>query len=93
MSKPPPGDNFDDTTPTDLVARLPNSPERVSFGTIESALIATTTNLGALRERWDRASDVERRALAQRLAPELRALGDNAHDLARWMEEYAVGAA
>jgi hypothetical protein len=86
-------------TPADLPSRLaqaegpgPASFDRVSFGTIESALAAVTENLGRLRRRWDLASDVERRALAERLAPESRILGDRFHDLARWMNEYSVGA-
>ena len=93
MAKPsPPFGDDDDRTPTDLVARLPNSADRVSLGTIESSLTEIARLVRALRERWDRASEAERRFIAERLAPELRQHGDNCHDLARWMNEFAVGA-
>lgn len=82
----------DDRTPTDLVARTPNSADRISLGTIESSLPTIAEDLGRLRQRWDRASETERRFIAERLAPELRQLGDNAHDLARWLEELVAGA-
>jgi hypothetical protein len=88
---PKDGDFVDERTPTDLVARTPNSAERVSLGTIESSLLATADAVRPLRERWDKATSVERRALAARVAQEARQLGDNAHDLARWMEEEAAG--
>lgn len=85
------GDFDDERTPTDLVARTPNSADRVSLGTIESSLVAIAGNIRRLRERWDRAPDFERRALAGRLVPELRQLGDHSHDLARWLNELSVG--
>jgi hypothetical protein len=91
MTTDPKDGDFDDRTPTDLIARTPSSADRVSFGTVESALLAVADNLGRLRERWDRAPEFERRTLAARVAPELRTLGDFSHDLARWLEELAVG--
>ena len=80
----------DESTPADLTARG-SSPERIGLGTIEASLAAVAENLRPLRQRWDRSSDAERRALAARLAPECRELGDNAHDLARWLEELVAG--
>lgn len=80
----------DERTPADLHARG-SSPERISLGTIEASLAAVAENLRPLRRRWDAASSSERRSLAAALAPECRELGDNAHDLARWLEEIASG--
>jgi hypothetical protein len=89
----------DDSTPADLESRRaqaegpgPASFDRISIGTTESAILAIAQNIGTLRLRWDKASPVERRALAERIAPEAREVGDLFHDFARWMTEYSVGA-
>jgi hypothetical protein len=89
----------DEITPADLASRRaweegpgPATFDRVSIGTTESAVLAIAENLGRLRGRWDKATDVERRALAERIAPEARVIGDLFHDFARWMNEYSVGA-
>jgi hypothetical protein len=83
-------DLANESTPADIHARG-SSVDRIGFGTIESSLASVAANLRPLARSWDKASDVERRALAARLAPELRELGDFAHDFARWLEELAAG--
>ena len=85
------GDDTDDTPP-DLSFRLPASPERKAFGTLELHLHQLAKDIGEIRRRWDSASPPERRALAAYVADEAREVGDSGHDLARLMAEIAAAA-
>jgi hypothetical protein len=90
MPNSPQGDEDDTTTPVDLAGRKPASPERKAWGTLEAALAELVRRVGALRQSWDVAGPHQRRSLADLAAGEFRAVGDNSHDLARRLEEYAL---
>jgi|SRR5215831_646939 len=84
-------DDATDETPADLALRLPASPERKAFASLELALRSTLRSLVQVRKCWDESTEDRRRAMAEDVEADAREIGDGGHDLARLMREFRLG--